>query len=298
MRAYYCIFLLFLFHVAVEAQKLSFLSDTLAIGAITTLQWKSDTTLNSESIRLVWKRCDLNTSAAGSMPTVPDIEAIDADPSMAKYENDTLVLNNLALAGEIKFRFFDKGIFCLYQGDKIAGRIQIEGPDPTNGDIEDIQPLETFQAEPQYQYLYGLLAFIMLFSGIWYFKKHWKKSKAKTSIDRDLPSAREEALERLNHVLSSLETEERLEWAVDEVTQTLRTYIHHGYGIQAAEMTSHELIRAFQKTKPQAFHGSALKEIFEKTDLFKFAKAPLDATEIKILTMASIEFVQRNPTAL
>lgn len=300
MRTINCLFAIFFFTGIAEAQELKLMEDSVAIGATITLQWKTSEVKQADSLLLVWKKCDDPNKPvlqAGPIAQV-DIEVLDVDPAKVKVIGDTIVLKEPSTYEEIKFRLFDVGKFCLWLGDSLVESITIVGPHPSSSDLEDIHPIEPFQNRSYSSIVYWLFLGLILVAGLWYFRKYWFQKKEKKVQKIDLPGARELALNRLKQVMFVLEKEGKKEWAVDEMTQTLRNYIHFAYAIQAEEMTSDELISALNKSNHPIVYLAQVKEVFQKTDLYKFAKMPLEIEELKSFVGVCIEFVQKNPTVL
>ncbi|MBK7788685.1 MAG: hypothetical protein IPJ54_08935 [Saprospiraceae bacterium] len=300
MRTYYWLLVVFFFNGIAAAQQLQVVEDSVAIGATITLHCKVEGLGQADSLMLVWKKCDAffkPETQLGQSPQV-DIEVLDVDPAMVQLIGDTLVLKGSITHEKIKFRLFEVGTYCLMLGDSLLDKIKIIGHYPQGKEIEDIHPIEPFNDRSYTPFIYWLLVGIMLLAGIWYLRKFWLRNKAQNSHMADLPGSRSLTLERLNHVLLVLEKEGKPEWAVDEMTQALRNYMHFAFAIPAEEMTSDELISALKKSKPPIGHLAQVKEVLEKTDLYKFAKMPLGINELKAYTSACIEFVQKNPNQL
>ena len=297
MRTFNWLFAVFFFTGITEAQDLQLVEDSVAIGATITLHCKIEGVRQTDSLILVWKKCDAfyKPETQPMQPSQVDIEVLDLDPATVYLIGDTMVLNGPITLDKIKFRIFELGTFCLLLGDSVVDNIKIVGHNPQGNDIEDIHPLEPFSDRAYTSLIYWLLVVIILLTGIWYFRKFWLRNNIKNSHEPDLPGTRAMTIKRINQLLRVLEKEEKPEWVVDEMTQTLRNYIHFAFHIPAEEMTSYELISALKNSNYQIEHLTQVKEVLEKTDLNKFAKLPLGINELKSYIATSIEFVQKNP---
>lgn len=283
----------------IQAQEIKLLQDTSTVGGIVTLVWKPGNPTSAQSTQLQWQVCgdkgqDFQKESAIAKP---DVEVIKVDPRLAYFTNDTLVILNPNSSGEISFRFFDAGLFCLTARDSFIASIAINGPALTDGDIEDIHPIETFKDDSYSGFLYWFLLALVILGLAWLLLKRRKKSKIQDSLTDEITDPGVWAKDRLTRVISLLSEGGKKEWAVNEITLVLKKFLHASYGIQAEEMTSQELIMAIQKHPLLSDQLRELSAIFEKADLYKFAKLPLSAEEVKILAMAGLEFVNQKPAA-
>jgi len=211
---------------------------------------------------------------------------------------------------QLKVTAFDSGYFVLpafqfgYQ-EKDDSIIQLIISDPHlinvfTVDADTTQPIKPLVGPLDEPYTLmeflpwialGLLVLILLFVGIYYFRKRKKKPLFKSKEEPLIPP-HIKALENLDLLrLKKLWQAESVKLYYSELTDILRTYIEDRYHIMAIEMTTHETLEELEKHAINDEVMHKLRSSLELADLVKFAKAKPSSLENDTCLNHGIDFV-------
>lgn len=165
--------------------------------------------------------------------------------------------------------------------------------DTTIKDIADIKPLQSLPL-PAWVYVVIAVALLLIAGGgYWLFKiwqKHRKAEKPKPVAPLKPPY--QLALEKLASLEAyRLESQEDFKKFYSDLSDILREFLEHYYGVPALEQITSEILYAL-RTKLPAEQIEKYRQVFERADLVKFAKfypSKIEARESLSLSNAIIE---------
>lgn len=174
-------------------------------------------------------------------------------------------------------------------------------PVDMQADIKDLKPV----MQAPYT-LRDFLPWILLLLGIallallgWFYYQSRKKKKPLIKLTLRQPKpAHVLALEQLDVLkLEQLWQKGQVKEYYSRLTDILREYFDARFGVNAAEMTSDEIISAMKDHLSDAHRLNDLKKILELSDMAKFAKArPMDA-ENEMSFMLSVAIINSSKPA-
>jgi hypothetical protein len=138
----------------------------------------------------------------------------------------------------------------------------------------------------------ALLALIIL--GIWYYL--WRKKQNKPLfpvVTRPVGPPWQVALEDLENLeKKKLWQQGKIKDYYTELTDILRSYLKFQHSIDALEMTSYEILQAFDQSGLPPTHRGILNNILQRADFAKFAKATPSRQENEISLQEAIQFIE------
>jgi hypothetical protein len=103
---------------------------------------------------------------------------------------------------------------------------------------------------------------------------------------------REIALEELERIGCEIERMSPYQFSI-RVSDILRKYVTHQYGLPATRQTSIEFLTALAKTSPfSANDKSLLEDFLNRCDLIKFARYEATSSDSQLLLEEALRFVQ------
>ena len=249
--------------------------DTIVLGEKCELTWTTEETNNGNFKKFWWRDASLLTENTDTLQVPPDMEWLGNPTSDLRFAGDTLVLAGNS-KGSASFRFFDGGHFALVDGKKVVANIIVQSPTIPEGDITDIMDIEAFPSSDSIikKLLWvglGLLVIALMY--IFYRRK--KKSERKRD---QLPESNKIKLsieQRLEEIMQHRDNPQKLQWATDELSSVARQYCEENFGINAAEMTSTDLLKELRRLNADQEKTDKLNHLIGLTDQVKFAKAPV-----------------------
>lgn len=164
-------------------------------------------------------------------------------------------------------------------------------------DIHDIKPVEEvpfslFDWLPDYWWLW-LLALLLLISGIWAYRKYFKKgiNPLKPSKKR-LPPYEEAMINLRNLKAAELWQRGQEKEYFTGLTDILRVYIDRRFHINAVEMTSTQIIETLKENRETKAVNEQLEMILEVADIVKFANARPLADDNEVAYQRAVNFVE------
>lgn len=145
----------------------------------------------------------------------------------------------------------------------------------------------------------GLSALAVILFLIWYYIRSRKKQPFIPVRHKPLIPAHTEALQELSKIRAAqLWQNGKLKTYHTQVTDVLRHYLYRQFGIQAAELTTYEILDLVKKQPIERLQINQLHEILERADMVKFAKSIPPANENeKSLDLAEAFVKQSTPIA-
>ncbi|MCK5218368.1 LPXTG cell wall anchor domain-containing protein [bacterium] len=139
----------------------------------------------------------------------------------------------------------------------------------------------------------GLLAAAA--AGFWWYYQRRKKLEAAAGITREPSQPPEEAarqrlkaLQNSNHLASG---ESKIYYI--ELSDILRRYLEGRFNVPAIDRTTHELFRELKATNIKRQEHMVIRNMLERSDMVKFAKALPSENEAHIDWQAVADFVER-----
>ena len=164
-------------------------------------------------------------------------------------------------------------------------------------DIHDIKPVEEVPFSlldwlPDYWWLW-LLALLLLFGGIWAYRKYYKKgiNPLKPSKKR-LPPYEEAMINLRNLKAAELWQRGQEKEYFTGLTDILRVYIDRRFHINAVEMTSTQIIETLKENRETKAVNEQLEMILEVADIVKFANARPLADDNEVAYQRAVNFVE------
>lgn len=165
----------------------------------------------------------------------------------------------------------------------------------TTKNIRDIkQPLKVpFTFEEAIPYLLAAAGVAILVMLINYFRKKYKKKEVVRKVFIPTRPPHEIALEELK----KLEAERLWQQGLikqyhSRLTDIVRTYIEHRYGIIAMEMTTGEILGSLSKAVAEKESSKKLSLLLQLADMVKFAKVQPLPGENEMAMQQSLDFIQ------
>ncbi len=146
----------------------------------------------------------------------------------------------------------------------------------TNLAIKDIKapmeaPITLKELLPYIGVGFGIIALVIL--AIYLIRRYTKKKDTILTPPKPKIPPYQKALQDLEALrLKKLWQNDRIKDYHSELTEILRIYFEYQFNIQALEMTSDEIIEAFENVKKDEDLKAKLKQILTLADLVKFAK--------------------------
>lgn len=125
----------------------------------------------------------------------------------------------------------------------------------------------------------GLLIALLIIAAIWYIRKRRGKNKYVRPAEPPHVTAIRE-LERISN--QKLWENGKYKEYYTELTDVLRTYLRGRYGVNAMEMTSHEIFDAIAPFDIKGREMERIKELLLLSDVVKFAKAVPTKDECRV----------------
>lgn len=254
----------------------------------------------------------LKSIGLGSLESIEKLEVKQINPA------DTASRSPFNIQQQIILTSFDSGVYQLpaipltfasSSGDQVVNTNPLQllvTPYPVQlTDSTDIQPIkdiikEQVGIEDALPYLLIVLGALLISLLIWWLVKGRNRPKVDTAPVVPQLKAHELALQKLG----VLEKEPWLEQAdykkyQSELSYILREYFENRYGINALEATTFNLLKHLKDLDIQDWYDQ-LKDLVQKSDLVKFAKAeyPLDFHQSAFTLVKSfVEATQEVPEA-
>ncbi|MGM8360728.1 hypothetical protein ACSV4D_02310 [Flavobacterium sp. ARAG 55.4] len=225
----------------------------------------------------------------------PKLKNIGALEVIQSYPVDTVKNNDrYELIKKYGLTQFDSGRYVIpaikiiinskaYQTDSIAvevANVEVDTLKQKMYDIKDIQPAADTIGD-WWKYLLGLIVFLAIGAGIYWFLKNKQKKKIEEEVYKT-------PIEKATSLLNNLEKKElwqkgEVKEYYSELTDIARNYIEEAIEIPAMESTTSELIaglKAASVKKKMTVSGETienLERVLKQADLVKFAKSkPLE----------------------
>lgn len=237
----------------------------------------------------------------------PEVEI--ADEGMT--DTTSIGNNRYELRRRITLQSFDSGTYTLPPVLWIDGKDTIKSsvlalkvipvPVDTLTDIHDYADV----AEPDSRWTdsmpdwivnwgwWVLLALIIISGGVWAWWKYGRK-RPQTIVapEKQIPPY-ELAVMRLNELRQEHLCENGREREFyTRLTEILRQYLHSRFGINAMEMTTHQIMSAIRRNEQTRMQESLMDRVLEMADFVKFAKArPLPDDNVRTFNSA-MQFVE------
>jgi len=165
----------------------------------------------------------------------------------------------------------------------------VAAPSPTPGDIRDIHgpiPIPIAWLVP----LLVAGALLLAALAFWVGRRWWRRRQLRPAPPR---APDEVALERLAAARSLLDPARAREFSF-AVSEALRLYIEDRFGVLAARRTTDEFLAGLLRAPAPALaaHAETLGEFLRRSDLVKFARAPLDTGEMESMLDGATRFVR------
>jgi hypothetical protein len=156
----------------------------------------------------------------------------------------------------------------------------------TAEEFHDIAPPVDYSLIPPWLIFIGVFATLSLLGlGVW-----WLLRKRESCSPPKLP--REIALEELERIKYEIERIGPYEFSI-RVSDILRRYVTHQYGLPATRQTSIEFLTALAKASPFSIDEKSLLEDFlNRCDLIKFARYEATSADSHLLLDEAIRFVK------
>jgi hypothetical protein len=153
-------------------------------------------------------------------------------------------------------------------------------------EFHDIAPPVDYSLIPPWLIFIGVFAALSLLGlGAW-----WLSRKRESSSPPKLP--REIAFEELERIKYEIQRIGPYELSI-RVSDILRRYVTHQYGLPATRQTSIEFLTALAKASPfSADEKSLLEDFLNRCDLIKFARYEATSTDSQLLLDEAIRFVK------
>ncbi|GAB5552644.1 MAG: BatD family protein [Saprospiraceae bacterium] len=255
----------------------------------------------------------LKNIGLGALEELEKLEVKQINPA------DTASRSPYNIQQEIILTSFDSGVYQLpaipltfasNAGDQIVNTRPLQLtviPYPVQlTDSTDIQPIkdiikEQVGLEDALPYLLILVSLLLVGFGVWWLVKGRRRQKVETGPIVPQLKAHELALQKL-------ETLEKEPWLSQgayktyqsELSYILREYFENRYGVNALEATTFDLLKHLQDLDIEDWYDQ-LKDLLQKSDLVKFAKAeyPIDFHESAFsLVKSFVEDTQEIPVDL
>lgn len=220
-------------------------------------------------------------------------------PDTSLIENDKWVIKQ-----DVLITSFDSALYLLPPALVISGSdtvysnqvalkvstVPVDDSDPTKfNDIKQIWNPPFVWAD-YYPIIYGVLLFLLVLCIIGYVVKRIRSKKPLIPFGKPEPKLPpyEQAILDLNSIKEQkLWQQGRNKEYYTSITDVLRKYIADRFGINAMEMTSHEVLDALHQIEEAKPSLDGLKQILELADFVKFAKMiPLPSESEKSLNGA------------
>jgi hypothetical protein len=153
-------------------------------------------------------------------------------------------------------------------------------------EFHDIAPPVDYSLIPPWLiFAIAFVALSLLGLAVWLFTR-----RRKPPLPPKLP--REIALEELERISHTIERMNPYQFSI-RVSEILRRYVAHQYGLPATRQTSIEFLTALAKASP--FSGdekSLLEDFLNRCDLIKFARYEATSADSELLLEEAIRFVK------
>jgi cyanate permease len=124
----------------------------------------------------------------------------------------------------------------------------------------------------------------------------WWKRKKKLALPPKMP--REVALEELDSIAAEIEIVDPYQFSI-RVSDILRRYVTHQYGLPLTRQTSIEFLSALAQSKSFSENEKSLLEDFlNRCDLIKFARYEASSADSQLLLEEATRFVKGEQLAL
>jgi hypothetical protein len=153
-------------------------------------------------------------------------------------------------------------------------------------EFHDIAPPVDYSLIPPWLIFIGVFAALSLLGlAVW-----WLSRKRESSSPPKLP--REIAFEELERIRYEIQRIGPYEFSI-RVSDILRRYVTHQYGLPATRQTSIEFLIALAKASPfSADEKSLLEDFLNRCDLIKFARYEATSADSHLLLDEAIRFVK------
>jgi Domain of unknown function (DUF4381) len=153
-------------------------------------------------------------------------------------------------------------------------------------DFHDIAPPVDYSLIPPWLIFIGVFTALSLLGlAVWWFSR-----KRGSSSPPKLP--REIAFEELEQIRREIQRIGPYEFSI-RVSDILRKYVTHQYGLPATRQTSIEFLTALAKASPfSADEKSLLEDFLSRCDLIKFARYEATSADSQLLLDEAIRFVK------
>jgi hypothetical protein len=263
---------LMLFGSWVKAQTFELAQDSAVTGEKVQLSWVPGYSMDTASGHYWWKRVGME-AGTDTLTAKVDMEWVDAQNLV---QTDTLWIKTQQKAN-VYFRFFEGGRFELTNGKKSVASIFIKSPPLKDGDIEDIRDIEAFPVAFRYtKWLVWLGILLLLCASGYIVYNKIRKASNKAVLKNETPDREISIRERLEAIQKQKGKADKIQWAADELSLTMRLFCTVRYQIAATEMTSEELIQRLKEPDITDEARNAISKVLAYTDRIKFAKAPAE----------------------
>lgn len=165
-----------------------------------------------------------------------------------------------------------------------------------SADIKDIKPIlkVPYTFADFLPWILGLLVVALLVALVWFFL--WSRKNNKTLLkipSRPPPPPHVTALAALDELKKQqLWQKGQVKEFHTRLTDILRTYLEAVFTINAAEMTSYEIIQAMKEQVLEENRLKDLKKVLELADMAKFAKARPMAADNELSFNLTVNFIK------
>lgn len=203
--------------------------------------------------------------------------------------DSTIIDNRLLIKQDVLVTSFDSALYLLPPFKVIDGvdtilsnqvalkvatiPVNVENPE----EFYDIKGVwkAPFVLADYYPIIYGVLFALFLLCVVAYMIQRVKNQKPIISLKKQEPKLppHQQAVKELDEIKQQkLWQQGRNKEYYTQITDTLRRYIFERFGVYAMEMTSNEILDIIHKVNEVDSVYNNLKQIFEISDLVKFAK--------------------------
>ena len=246
------------------------------------------------------------------MPTYPNRVLMEGIEILGEVKTDTQYLNkrsHMVVTQEYTVTSFDTAFYYIppfevlvdsvtYTSDPLALMVMSFDIDTTNVEaifpIKEVmtRPITVVEALPMGGSLFLLVAFCFL---IPYLLKRYHDNKPilrRVTIAPKLPPY-QVALQEMERIKSEKSWQrDDVKSFYTELTDTLREYMEGRFGFNAKEMTSDEIIAQLNQQPDKEWIGE-LRELFQMSDLVKFAKYQPLINENDMNLINAIDFINK-----
>jgi hypothetical protein len=153
-------------------------------------------------------------------------------------------------------------------------------------EFHDIAPPVDYSLIPPWLvFVIAFVALSLLGLVVWLFVRR-RKPPAPPKLPREI------ALEELDRISGEIEKMSPYQFSI-RVSDILRKYMTHQYGLPATRQTSIEFLTALAKASPfSTDEKSLLEDFLNRCDLIKFARYEATASDSELLLQEAIRFVK------